>query len=763
LQQWCEHAQAKNRLASLDHADELECERLLKSVMSDDPMQQIVNERFTQLECIGRGTYGFVYSAFDRQHRPGKVAIKILRPSKLVDGVSIERFQEEVTILERLRHSSILKFYSKGEIQQAPYMITEYADAGTLAMLMQDKEHGLAPKEVAWLVAQIADGLQEIHSNAVVHRDIKPSNILLRRAAGVDSLGCSVWPLLSDFGLSKYLIPKPTTPITLQGEVLGTLLYMSPEQIRGEPLKTQSDIFSLGVILYELLYGEHPFLAQSDYQTRNNIVTNTPLRLLKRDHRVPSVLAAIVSKCLQKDPMQRYPNASDLVGDLRSFLSGDPVSVAPPTTWQWLSRGVIAHPIATTILGTLFVSLFVTIALLSREWGVQRELAENLQELADGRAKISQLFLDSMRATNSGMNDTILAGRRVLPSELLATLEQQIPLLDRALRLDPDDRSLKSHLQVMLHYASIGYISEHQLEKSLDARKRSYELITELYNESPEENLVMARINGEYWMGFCLQGLGRTEESLEWFRKSIAHARELPESHPQYRNAAVTLCGLQLQGVLAMRSMVSAKEAETMFRETAEFCFAKFLTEEKRVDYFIYCLSALDDQCELLFEMKRIEEVRQACLKVDNLLDETGGEIVSDWNLQSVYMWNLFNRLVGYAKVGDTQQVRSIVERWQVFAEKFSNVAGANKELWYVQDVEMIRLVPVFFEWYVANGTSDDSPEGLFGKEQALRQAVRACLANEEVDVPKFVKKLGELGIDTERLEKLIEQESKQL
>jgi hypothetical protein len=161
--------------------------------------------------------------------------------------------------------------------------------------------------------------------------------------------------------------------------------------------------------------------------------------------------------------------------------------------------------------------------------------------------------------------------------------------------------------------------------------------------------------------------------------------------------------------------------------------------------------------------MKRIEEVRQACLKVDNLLDETGGEIVSDWNLQSVYMWNLFNRLVGYAKVGDTQQVRSIVERWQVFAEKFSNVAGANKELWYVQDVEMIRLVPVFFEWYVANGTSDDSPEGLFGKEQALRQAVRACLANEEVDVPKFVKKLGELGIDTERLEKLIEQESKQL
>jgi serine/threonine protein kinase len=162
---------------------------------------------------------------------------------------------------------------------------------------------------------------------------LKPGNILLRTESPERSEGLGLWPLLTDFGLSKDMSVPSGIPLTFEGEVLGTLSYMSPEQVLGQPLKTQSELFPLVVILYELVYGQHPFLAEGDFQTRNNIVQAIPIKPKRDLQCVPAALDAIISKCLRKQPEERYLHASDLARDLDHFLNGEPISVSPPTSW----------------------------------------------------------------------------------------------------------------------------------------------------------------------------------------------------------------------------------------------------------------------------------------------------------------------------------------------------------------------------------------------------------------------------------------------
>ncbi len=762
LQQWCDHAQAISRSASIDRSDEEGCLQHILEIGIDVGVHESLagqqlegtRQRFVNLRCIGTGAYGMVFSAVDRENAGQSVAVKILRPSKRMDRISMERFEEESRILGRMEHPHILKLYSHGYAAGLPYLVLELADGQSLAAKIRENSERLSMRDSVVLVGRLADALQELHSNAIVHRDIKPSNVLLRKEFRDDGTSLGYWPLLSDFGLSKKLQWEPTSALTLQGEVLGTLAYMSPEQIRGETLKTQTDLFSLGVILHELVYGVHPFLGTSDYQTRTNIVQRVPFKGLQVEERVSPILDAIVMKCLQKEVNHRYQHASDISRDLNCYLRGEPVSVAPPTAWQLLSQLIVSHPVVSTFLGTLLISMAVMIGLLSREWQVQRGLAKSNQLLADDRAEIIQLFLESMRVTNSDMNDQILAGMRVLPSELLESLKKQIPLLERSHELAPNDSSLQNHLQIMLHYASICYLSQKEYEKAVEVRGRSLSLIEKLIQSSPTDGLVMARINGAYWMGVCLQSSGKSDESLVWYQRAIDFIKSMPATHPNFDNALETRCGIQLQ-IAAIIKQRSLDDALLLLAENSKESFVAY-QRTKLPGFFVYALHSLTEEVEWNLLDGRIERGLQLHGRFEDFIDEYRDVLVADWTAQDCVFSHILQVSSALTKNNRFHELDQIAQLWEKWMEEVSRDNNFGSRGWYRQSREIFALVGIYLRWIASKHEPQTFAEELLMLEGELRSMVYTCLSQPVNDMALYISEMQKAQLPTEKLEELI-------
>jgi eukaryotic-like serine/threonine-protein kinase len=272
---------------------------------------------------LGEGGMGIVYRARDTKlNRP--VAVKFIS-GDFADAAARRRFQREAQMASSLSHPHILTVYDTGEFEGRQYLVTEFVDGGTLRTWA--KAGNRSRTDIVELMVGVADGLATAHDAGILHRDIKPDNILITQSG---------YAKLADFGLAKAAgEPAPadgtrtlTEGRTRPGAVLGTIAYMSPEQASGKPLDARSDIFSFGVVLYELLAGHRPFTGASDLLVLQTIVHGEP-RPLPDD--IPPALAGIIVKALQKDPASRYPSMREMVTDLRGFArQGAPT--APPRT-----------------------------------------------------------------------------------------------------------------------------------------------------------------------------------------------------------------------------------------------------------------------------------------------------------------------------------------------------------------------------------------------------------------------------------------------
>ncbi|HUK18842.1 MAG TPA: protein kinase [Bryobacteraceae bacterium] len=272
---------------------------------------------------LGQGGMGTVYRAQDTKlNRP--VAIKVLSDD-LADAAARRRFQREAQMASSLNHPHILTVYDVGEFEGRQYIVTEFVDSGTLKDWAQQEKRTW--KQIVELLTGVADGLAAAHAAGILHRDIKPANILVAKNG---------YAKLADFGLAKLAEPERpredltqtlTEGRTRPGVIMGTVAYMSPEQVSGRSLDARSDIFSLGVALYELLAGRRPFAGSSELETLKTIVHGAP-EPLGADF--PYCLGMIVGKALDKDPADRYQTARELVVDLRRLVQQKAAEPAPP-------------------------------------------------------------------------------------------------------------------------------------------------------------------------------------------------------------------------------------------------------------------------------------------------------------------------------------------------------------------------------------------------------------------------------------------------
>ena len=304
---------------------------------------------------LGAGGMGVVYRALDTKlNRP--VAIKFLS-DELADPAARRRFQREAQTASSLNHPHILTVHDAGEFEGRQYLVTEFVDGGTLKDWAQGAQRGW--RQTLELLTGVADGLATAHQAGILHRDIKPENILITKSG---------YAKLADFGLAKLhesatsddATRTVTETRTRPGIIVGTVAYMSPEQASGQPLDARSDIFSFGVVLYEVLAGQRPFTGAS-YPDVLHAIIHRPAGPLPEE--VPLALRMVVEKALEKDPADRFQSMREMVVDLRRLVRQSAEAPPAPATMRRYrrTRSWLAAAAAFVLLvaaGALFVSRF---------------------------------------------------------------------------------------------------------------------------------------------------------------------------------------------------------------------------------------------------------------------------------------------------------------------------------------------------------------------------------------------------------------------
>ena len=259
---------------------------------------QIVKERYEILEILGEGGMAFVYKARDMQLERF-VAIKTLKPNYVNQETFVDRFKREAKTAANLNHPNIVQIFDWG-IEEEPYFVMEYIEGNTLTSIIA-KNRTISLSDILFIGAQVSNGLHAAHQKGLVHRDIKPGNIMITPDGKVK---------VTDFGIVS--LQNEESDITKTGSILGTASYISPEQAQGKPVSIESDLYSLGTVLYELITGRAPFSGDSPISTATKHLTEKPEKpsLYRRD--LPKGVESAILRLLEKASYDRFKSAEDL-------------------------------------------------------------------------------------------------------------------------------------------------------------------------------------------------------------------------------------------------------------------------------------------------------------------------------------------------------------------------------------------------------------------------------------------------------------------
>ena len=324
-----------------------------------DKMLQIGDQfdRYQIQAYMAQGGMSDIYRAFDLiNHR--EVVIKIPDQSMLGDPAQFERFQRELDVMKTLDHPTILKGLGSGKYNRIPYLVTEFVDGHSLRALIEVSAP-LPPEQVVALIRKIADGMAYCHKSDVIHRDLKPENILITT---------DTQPVIMDFGLALTKGAHRVTYSNLSA-TMGTPDYMAPEQIEGQRGDQRTDVYALGTIMYEMLAGKTPFTGDSSMVVMAQHLNATAPRLDRVNPSVSAQLAAIVARCLMRNPVDRYADMAALIDAL------DHPETADVSIWDKLNTSsgspsslLQAQTIKGVLAGLGIVAALVVIALFLQQF-----------------------------------------------------------------------------------------------------------------------------------------------------------------------------------------------------------------------------------------------------------------------------------------------------------------------------------------------------------------------------------------------------------
>jgi serine/threonine protein kinase/tetratricopeptide (TPR) repeat protein len=308
--------------------------------------------RYEIIQLLGQGGMGAVYKARDTELER-LVALKVIRPELAIHPDILQRFKQELILARKVTHKNVIRIFDLGEAEGIKFITMDFIDGQDLKGLVTEKGR-LTPQEIVPIMEQVCLALEAAHAEGVVHRDLKPQNIMIDKQGRV---------AVMDFGIARSMEGGSTQT----GALMGTPEYMSPEQVMGEHVDQRSDLFTLGVIFYELLVGSMPYKADTVQAAMFKRTRERPKSPIEVDATVPKPLSDITAKCLEMDPANRYQTAAEIREDLEAFRGGTPravrtveihVPVARPAwhLWSAIGAGVVVLILAGLLVRDKFLS-----------------------------------------------------------------------------------------------------------------------------------------------------------------------------------------------------------------------------------------------------------------------------------------------------------------------------------------------------------------------------------------------------------------------
>lgn len=369
------------------------------------------------VKVLGQGSFGAVWKARD-ERLDRTVAIKVPRAGRFSSS-QLDDFLNEARAVAKLNHPGIVRVHEVGQSTTVPYIVTELIRGSDLKEFLKTKT--LSARRAAQLSLKLAEAMGHAHDAGVVHRDLKPANVMMDEKNR---------PHVMDFGLAKQFIGRDVER-TIDGQIMGTPAYMSPEQARGDSkhVDQRSDVYSLGVMLFEFLTGELPFRGRSAMLLRQVLEEEPPLPQ-KLNASIPIDLQSICLKCLEKEPDQRYESAQSYAEDLLAFLNDQPIRAKPSTRWQrfnkWCRRNPVVASISSLAFSFLVAMLILSVVFLFRERRLRLSIDEALVEKTEALANTEALTLDLQRK-RSGLDaamDLATGAQNELKTRMLSYAQQ---------------------------------------------------------------------------------------------------------------------------------------------------------------------------------------------------------------------------------------------------------------------------------------------------------------------------------------------------
>ncbi|MCA8999755.1 MAG: serine/threonine protein kinase [Planctomycetaceae bacterium] len=563
------------------------------------------------LEVLGRGGMGVVYRA--RQVKLNRiVAIKMIGRSRIKPSL-IGRFYLEAESAGKLDHPGIVPIFEVGEFGNQAFYTMPLISGGTLAD--RSRCSRFSERAASEMVRDVANAIQFAHERGIIHRDLKPSNILLEQDGR---------PKVADFGLAKQL--ESGTDLTASGEVLGTPSYMAPEQVESSAnVTTSCDIYGLGGILYFLLSGRAPFEGNDPVGVMYQVVHSEPVPMRKINPQVSRDLETIVSKCLSKQPGDRYATAADVADELSRYLAGKPIEARPLGPMGRLGKWCKRHPATATVslvavLALVFGSTFsLYFGLLANNRATQLSQANGRLTVAESQARDSadraeqEALAATEQANNTlGILEMMLykiqnevtdepdeqASRRQLLDSVLSNLDQLTPQYIDAARLKRcRATALQGLAEVVMQMGdSTGYTGT---SGSRTYYEQAIELFQQIFEEYPDDRVAksdLAQALSE--SGNTLAEAGKWREAYDSFGRSLSLYEELVLAYPDDSGLAWRLAEIEVfygEGLQHTGHFEAAAEFYHRSRDRCRDLLKQFPSDREIRNQYTYSLMKLGD------------------------------------------------------------------------------------------------------------------------------------------------------------------------